>query len=358
MTDGLDDETPALTRTGGAAVRTARRVSMADVARVAGVSAQTVSRVSNGHPGVVEATRTRVLAAMAELGYRPNRLARALVGGDLRTVTALTSDTAPYRAAETLRGLVASARDTGYSLWLSFLDEETTTEETDFTALLPHPGAPVVVIAHDEATVAAARALRRIQPVSTVAAGGRGLVGVPDGADWVLGFDERADAAEATRFLLGLGHETVHHLANPLRIHRMAGWASALLDANRPVPPAVGCASTVQSGREAADPLVRDPEVTALLCDSDEVALGVLRAAREAGRDVPGSLSIVAFDDSPIADCLIPALTTVALDYRGLGRGAFELLRQRLGGDAAPDAPVWKAPRLIVRETTGPPPRR
>ncbi|GAB3654357.1 LacI family DNA-binding transcriptional regulator [Glycomyces tarimensis] len=334
-----------------------KSASIWDVAKLAGVSGMTVSRVVNRSPRVTDATRDSVLAAIEQLGYRPNRLARALVERAPLSVTVLTSDTSLYATGETIRGVEEVARQAGFSVSVAVLDPDRPNEEADLTALLPHAEAPTIVIAQDEATTEAARILRRVQPLSTVAVGSEDLVEGPEAADRVVGFDDRAVAAEATRFLVGLGHRTVHHLAVRSSTHRVLGWASALLEADRAVPPAVECGWMIPSAHEAARPLVTDQDVTAILCGTDELAIGVLRAAREAGRDVPGDLSVVGFDDCPFAAYLTPALTTVALDYRGIGRGAFEMLRLRLEGASVPDEPAWKAPELIVRETSGPPGR-
>lgn len=333
-----------------------RSANIGDVAKLAGVSHMTVSRVVNRSPHVTDGTRARVLAAISELGYRPNRVARGL-RSEPRSVTVLTSDTSRHATGETLRGVEEAARRAGFTVSVAVLDPDRSNGEDGLAALLPHAEASAVVIAQDEVTAAAARLLRRVQPLSTVAVGGEGLAEEPGAADWVLGVDDRAVAAEATRFLLDLGHRTVHHLAVRSGTRRERGWASALLEADRALPPVVGCGWTIPSAHRTARALVADRGVTAILCGNDELAIGVLRAAREAGRDVPGDLSVVGFGDCPLAAFLTPALTTVALDYRGIGRSAFETLRLRAEGRSPSAVPVWAVPELVVRETAGPPRR-
>jgi DNA-binding LacI/PurR family transcriptional regulator len=174
--------------------------------------------------------------------------------------------------------------------------------------------------------------------------------------------DDRAAAAQATRYLLGLGHRTVHYMAIPSSTSRIgqraAGWRQALQEGGRPVAEPVDGGWSPRSGYLAARSLVADPQVTAVLCGNDDLALGVLRAAREAGRDVPGDLSVVGFDDAPYAAFTHPLLTTVRLDFEGLGRSAFAMLHRLLEPENTPPPPLWAEPELIVRESSGPPSHR
>lgn len=334
-----------------------RAVSIFDVAKLAGVSHQTVSRVINDSPQVADATRARVHAAIAELGYRPNRSARALAGGAVRSVTVLTTDTSLYGTAETLRGVEDAARAAGFTVLISVLDPEQTYSEDDILSRLPHDGAPAIVIAHDETTTRAMRMLQKTQARATVATGGEHLGVELDRADWLVSLDDRTVAARATKYLLDMGHATVRYLAIPSKASRQVGWAAALEEAGIEPPPVVHSGWTIGSAYETALDLVADPDVTAILCGNDDLAFGVLYAAHRTGRAVPDDLSVIGFDDSPLAAYHVPPLTTVDLDFRGVGRGAFELLRQKLEGGGRP-RPTWRSPELIVRETTGPAPRR
>lgn len=332
-----------------------RSASIWDVARVAGVSHQTVSRVINGRARVSETTRAKVLDAIAELGYRPNRLAQALAGGPFRSVTVLTSDTALYGAAATLRGMEEAARAAGFAVGISVLEPDSTMQ--DVVARLSRPGEAVMVIAYDAAGV---RALRALPPdVAVTAAVERQPEDTGDHG-WQVWVDDRAAAAQATRYLLSLGHQTVHYLAIPSSTSKVAqrtqGWMDALEAAGRPVPKPLQGGWTPRSGYLAARTLLADRSVTALLCGNDDLALGAMRAARELGRDIPGDLSVVGFDDSPAAAYLNPSLTTVRLDFEGLGRACFGLLHQRLDPDTA-HVTEWAEPALILRESSGPAPR-
>ena len=153
------------------------------------------------------------------------------------------------------------------------------------------------------------------------------VVPTPD-KPWVW-LDDRKAAAEATRYLLSLGHRTVHYLAIPSSTQtsqRQAGWRQALEEAGAPVPAPVPCGWTPRSGYQAGQRLAADPEVTAVLCGNDDIALGVMRAVHAAGLSIPGDVSVVGFDDTPVAEFLTPPLTTVRLDFAELGRACFALL--------------------------------
>lgn len=331
-----------------------RPVSIFDVAKRAGVSHQTVSRVINDAPQVAAATRARVKDAIAELGYRPNRSARALAGGALKSVTVLTTDTSLYGTAETLRGIEDAARAAGFSVLVSVMDPDQHYSDADILGRLSHDGAAAIVIAHDETTVNAMHVLHDRQPGAVVATCGEHLGGEDEAADWLISLDDRTVAARATRYLLDMGHSQVHYLAIPGKAGRRDGWSDALAAAGIAAPAAVDSGWSVAAAAEAAAALVADPAVTAILCGNDDLAFGVLHAAHRAGRSVPGDLSVIGFDDYPIAAYHVPPLTTVDLDFRGVGRGAFERLRCMLEGGPDP-RPSWRSPELIVRETSGPP---
>ncbi|GAB3221569.1 LacI family DNA-binding transcriptional regulator [Glycomyces halotolerans] len=341
-----------------------KAASIWDVAKLAGVSHQTVSRVVNSSPRVAPATRDRVLAAIDELGYQPNRLARTLAGGAAQSVTVLTADTSLYGSEASLRGIEKAARAAGWSVSISVLDPEETHSDASIVARLPRAGEPTIIVAHDEAGMRARRTLLAAQPQAMVAIGE--YTGKENDEPWLIGLDDGAIAAEATRYLLDLGHHTVHHVAIPTALgteadrksHRAEGWAEALRDAGRPVPHMVHSGWTVPEAFQAVQPLVNDDSVTAILCGNDDLALAALRAAHLLGRDVPGDLSIIGFDNSPFTAYTTPALTTVNQDFENVGRGAFELLRHRLDSSIPRPRPIWQAPELVIRETTAPPKQR
>ncbi|GIF52741.1 LacI family transcriptional regulator [Asanoa ferruginea] len=334
-----------------------RPLAMSDVAARAGVSHQTVSRVINRHPNVAVATRARVLAAIKELGYRPNGAARALATGSTRTIGLATANISQYGPAQTMVGLEHAAREAGYFLTVSVLDDtsaRTLTEAIDRLAT-QSLDAIIALGTHDEAV----RALRKVHtavPLVAVLAGAEGH----DPAVWV---DQEAGAALATRHLLDLGHRTVHHVAGPdgfvEAAARARSWRAELEAAGAP-PPSVlrgdwGPASGHAAGRELVARRRGGEPMTAVFVANDQMAFGLLNAFHEAGLRVPDDVSVVGFDNVPEAPYSIPPLTTVRQDFAELGRRGVQLVLGLLGGEQARPLPV--APQLLVRATTAPPAR-
>jgi DNA-binding LacI/PurR family transcriptional regulator len=331
---------------------------MSDVAASAGVSHQTVSRVVNGHPNVAPATRERVLRAIAELGYRPNTAARALVTGSTRTIGLVTSNINQYGPAQTLLGLEKAARAAGYSLGVAVLDENTAgaMREAVDRFVAQSVDAVVALTTYGQAVEALGRFSSSVP-----------LIAVQVGLDplhptvWV---DQEVGAALATRHLLSLGHRTVHHVTGPvdsLEAHgRLVGWRRELVAAGAPVPEVAYGNWWPSSGHAAGRNLAArvlaggraEAEVTAVFVANDQMALGLLNALHEAGLSVPGDVSVVGFDDVPEAAYYTPPLTTVRQDFAELGRRGVQLVLARLRGEPCRPAPVM--PQLVVRNSTGP----
>ncbi|MDR6973704.1 DNA-binding LacI/PurR family transcriptional regulator [Streptomyces sp. 3330] len=332
-----------------------KAASIRDVARAAGVSYQTVSRVINSHPNVREETRERVEAAVAALGFRRNATAFALASGVTRSVTVLTSNTTLHGYAATLQGLEEAARAAGCSPGVRLL-----TPEDDLDRVLSSAaadGGGLMVIGFDRLGASALdRIPEHVPCAAVVEAPARGRT-PPRPAVWA---DDREAARAATAHLLELGHRTVHYVAIPTSTGprrsegpRAQGWRTALEAAGvTPPEPHGGKGWEARVGYEEGRRLAHDPGVTAILCGSDDLALGVLRALHHAGRSVPGEVSVIGFDDAPHAEFVTPALTTVRMDFRGLGRDAFHLLRGQLEKDYRPPAPTFVGTALILREST------
>jgi DNA-binding LacI/PurR family transcriptional regulator len=329
---------------------------MSDVAALAGVSHQTVSRVINGHPNVAPHTRERVEAAIAQLGYRPNIAARALVTGSTRTIGLVTVKINQYGPAQTMIGLEQAARAAGYSLAVSILDDATAAamREAVDTFVSQRVDAIVALSTYDDA---AAALVDLDPPVPLVAVQVGGHEDRP-----AVGVDQVTGARLATRHLLQLGHRTVHHVAGPSDSQeargRIDGWRSELLTAGAVVPEVLRGDWTASSGYAAGRQIAarfRAGDVTAVFCANDQMALGLLAALHEESIEVPRDLSLVGFDDIPEAPYFTPPLTTVRQDFAELGRRGVQLVLGRLRGeDPHPDA-VPAA--LVVRSSTGPAPR-
>ena len=331
-----------------------RPLVMADVAARAGVSHQTVSRVVNGSPSVAPLTRERVEQAIAELGYRPNIAARALVTGSTRTIGLVTVNISQYGPAQTMLGLERAARAAGYSLSVSILDDATAgaMREAVDRFVAQSVDAVVALSTYDDA-VEALSALHAPVPLITVQAG-------PGEDNPAVAVDQEAGARLATRHLLALGHRTVHHVAGPADSQeargRIEGWRSELLAAGAPVPELLRGDWTPSSGYVAGKELAArmravGDSVTAVFAGNDQMALGLLTALHEEGLSVPDDVSVVGFDDLPEAPYFTPPLTTVRQDFAELGRRGVHLVLSRLRGeDLRLDAVL---PELVVRESTG-----
>lgn len=329
------------------------RPLMTDVARLAGVSHQTVSRVLNDHPNVSPRTRAGVMAAIRDLGYRPNAAARTLVTGRTNSLGVISFDTTLFGPASMLYGIERAAHP-AYSVAiasLSAFDRRSLLEAVD--RFLDQAVEGILVIAPETSAVAALGAVAGDIPLVAVGCGTNAPL--PS-----VTIDNVGGAAQATRHLLDLGHPTVHHVAGPDSWldaqQRVEGWRSALRAAGAAEPELLHGDWSARSGYEAGRRLAQLPEVSAVLCANDPMALGVLRAFAESGRSVPGEISVVGFDDVPEAAFFLPPLTTVRQDFGELGRRAVHLLLERISGEelAQPVLPI--TPNLVVRASTAPRP--
>lgn len=326
-----------------------RPAVMADVARLAGVSHQTVSRVLHDSPNVRGETRDRVLAAIRQLDYRPNSMARALATGRSKTLGVVSSDTTFYGPASTLFGIEQAAHDAGYAVSVASLRSLSRSMVLDAIQQLRDQGVDgVAVIAPLRANVDALRHLNPDFPVVAVEAGHNASIPVAT-------VDQRAGAAAATRHLLNLGHKTVYHLAGPTdwqeAEERIVGWKSALEAAGAPVPEVIRGDWTPRSGYELGESLLRLRQLTAIFVANDQMALGLLRRLHEAGREVPKDLSIVGFDDIPESAYFTPPLTTVRQDFSELGRRCLHILLAKIEGEEL-SMRVVVPPELVVRDST------
>src|SRR6266568_8454800 len=240
--------------------RSARPVSIRDVAAAAGVSYQTVSRVINGHPSVKASTRELVLATIDQLGFRPNRAARALAGGPIQSVTVLTANTTLYGYAAALRGIEEAARAADFAVGIRVMESDDSDEVADAVDRAVESGGALIVLAFDPAGT---RALTAVPPgVPTVAAVETPVGAEADGKPWVW-INDRAAAAEATAYLLELGHRTVHYVSIPSptqTAQRLVGWRQALLDAGVEPPEPLLAGWHPRSGYESGRLLARDPD--------------------------------------------------------------------------------------------------
>ncbi|GAB3076806.1 LacI family DNA-binding transcriptional regulator [Pedococcus soli] len=330
-----------------------RRPSLQDVAEVAGVSHQTVSRVVNGSPSVAPATRDRVLEAIHELGYRRNSAARALATRRSGTIGVVVAGLGYFGPSSTVVGLEAAARAEGYSLVLVSVSETSPEASNRATQdaiehLIGESVEALVMIAPDDAGLDLGPGAQVPLPLVV-------LDSDPARAGLSVGVDHAQGARLATQHLIDLGHRHIAHIGGPANWYqaecRLEGWRSALASAGLTPGPVLTGDWTASSGYRHGVGLAADRDVSAVFVANDQMAIGVLRAMAEAGRRVPEDVSVVGFDDLPEAEYLFPPLTTVHQNFVALGRAALRELLGAINGEPG-DGAVLVPPKLVVRGST------
>ena len=330
-----------------------RGPSMLDVARLAGVSGQTVSRVANDRDNVDAATRERVLDAMRKLGYRPNRAARALRSGHFQSIAVIVFELSSFGTTRSLDAIATAATARGYSV--NLIPVLGATEErlsSAFAELEEQPvdGAVILIEAHLLGEIALPEGL----PVVIVDSSA--LFDYP-----IVDTDQAQGARQATEHLLDLGHQTVWHVSGPPEsysaMRRQASWEETLIARGRPVPQALAGDWSVQSGYSAGVELAGNDEVTAVFAANDQMALGVLHALHAHGRRVPEQVSVVGFDDMAESAHFWPPLTTVRQSFVEVGRATVEALIDEIQSGEHHHEPVQIGTELVVRKSTAPPTR-
>lgn len=337
-----------------------RTASIRDVARAADVSYQTVSRVLNGHPSIRPATKQRVLDAMAELRYRPNQAARALVTSRARTLGVVLGSRGEYGPTSSLAALEDAARERGYWVTSAYLSD--TRPETIRAAVehLRRQSVEGIIVHAPQVRVFDVLAELDVDvPYLGLHSAERGIAELAD--------DQVHGARMVTEHLISLGHVEILHVAGPQdwieAESRMRGYLHALSDADLPTRPPILGDWTGDFGYRAAIELSRRLDFTAVFAANDSMALGLLHGFRDVGVDLPRQLSVVGFDDIPLARHGWPPLTTVHQNFTGLGERAVRALLDAIGApstapeaaEAAPEASDV-VPRLVVRDSSAPAP--
>ncbi len=326
---------------------------MIDVARLAGVSHQTVSRVLNDSPAVGPELSLRVHEAVRLLGYKRNPAARALASRRSMSLGVISFGLSLHGPSLALFGIAEVARQVGYTTSLvTLMDFARDTIRDAFDHLEEMAADGVVAIAPVKGAMETLRGFADVMP----------LVGFEPGvldSPTSISLDEVLGARLATRHLLEIGHETVWHVSGPRdwlgAETRVRGWREELaLNGRVAHEVVVGDGWSADSGYRAAQRLLGNPDVTAVFVANDQMALGVLHAFHEAGRRVPDEVSVVGFDDIPEANYFQPGLTTIWLDFDAVGRHCAATLL-RLIGSTGPNVPPLPLPQLRVRASTAPP---
>ena len=325
-----------------------RMPSIRDVARLAEVSHQTVSRVLNDHPSIRPETKARVIDAIAVLDYKPNPAARALVTSRSQTLGILSATIGEFGPTSSIASIEEAARAEGYSV--TTLNLTSTTPEAIGQAvrqLAREHVDGIVVLAPQVRVFHVLRGMASTVPFVTLQ--------TASGADEIgLSADQMAGARLITEHLIGLGHSEILHLAGPQdwieAESRMRGYLDALREADLPTFPPIRGDWTADFGHFAGQELARRPDFTAVFAANDLMAIGLMHGFRDAGIRVPEDISVVGFDDIPVAAHVAPPLTTVHQDFPELGRRAVQLLLSQMRGDEAP-AVGAREPVLRIRES-------
>jgi len=330
-----------------------KRLTINYVAEAAGVSRQTVSRAMNNRGEISAETRTHVLSVAEAMGYRPSSIARSLAMRRTGTLGLVVPDVANPFFSEVARGAENEACAREYNVFLCNTNEDPQREIAVLESLEEQRVDGVLLCSSrlDEEDLAAA-----LTRHTAVVLFNRRLNGSNIGA--ILIDDERGGRV-ATEHLLETGHRAVGFLAGPPASRsgqqRTQGYLRAMTDAGLSVPVSwmPPCAPTVEGGCKAARELLTiHPQLTALFCYNDLVAIGALKACIELGRAIPNDIAIVGFDDIPLAALVTPPLTTCHVPRYDLGRQAMELLLERIDGCTDQCRELIVQPELIIRAST------
>lgn len=331
----------------------ANDATLHDVARRVGVSPRTVSRVVNDQGGFSDATRARVMDAIAEVGYRPNLLARGLITRRSNTFGLVVAEMADPFFTEFADGVQMASRAVGRTMFLASTDNDRARQREVLRSFWSH--------AVDGIIIFPVRGTER--EVSDLANSGTPIVAIdypyPIAGVGSISADLHDGAVRAVRYLLATGRRRVAMISHdppeanwPQR--REAGYREAMAAAGVAVDGLlVHGPNTVDGGRHATERLLaRRPDVDAVFAYNDLMAIGALRALQAAGRAVPADVAVVGFDDIAICEVISPRLTTVRIDRDQLGRAAVDLLSRLIDDPKTELQPPSLGVELVVRDST------
>lgn len=327
------------------------RITIEDVARAAGVSTMTVSRVLNNKGEIREATRQRILRVIDELGYRPSRVARSLATNRTYTLGVVVPDIVNPFFAQLVSGAQTVAWQHEYHVLLCHTGEDYEREE-DVLNLLEDTQVDGVLVC--SARLPDEQLIPLLAKQDAVVLLNRHLTSEHAG---IIRVNDAAGAVTAVQHLLQTGYERVGLIAGPSNStsarERRRGFALANEAGSHPenTPLQVNCSPNTQSGYQATLALLQaHPEINGLFCYNDLVAVGALQACKALGRRVPQDIALVGCDDIPLAALISPSLTTLAVDKEQLGAEAIQLLIDRIHGDL-PAADTLIEQTLVIRES-------
>jgi len=328
---------------------------MSDVAREAGVSLMTVSRVINDKEDVSAETRERVLKIIASLDYRPSAIARSLATQETRTIGLVIPDVTNPFFADITRGVEQLAYAQGYHVFLCNSEEDPQRELAVILSLEEKRVDGLILCSSRIEEKILIDLLARLPVVVLI---NRSLNLDGEDAFQSVILDEVQGGKLATQHLINTGHHRIGFLAGPPVSFsgrgRKQGYQAAMLAAGLAPNPGwvVHCLPTVEGGFQACyELLMHCPDVNALFCYNDLVAVGALHACAELGRSIPKDIAIVGHDDIPLARLVSPSLTTCRVPRHELGSLAVQALIERLKDCPSGCQPIVLEPELVLRNS-------
>ena len=330
-----------------------RPPSMINVAKHAGVSHQTVSRVINKEKSVSEKTRSLVLNSIEILGYRPNSAARALVTGDTSSIGIIGYNTKLFGPASTMHTLQAKARDLGYDAHVISL--ETLTQDSIIEAINEQSlsGVKGVIINVPYIQEFSITEINRINIPKVF------VEGPTENNLYSVNIDQVYGVRKAVQFLIENGHKKIAHISGPRNWfeaeQRVMAWESTLAKNKLQASVLVEGDWSPQSGYNAACEIIKEGSSTAIFCANDQMAFGVYKAAYESKLEIGKDISIVGFDGLPESEFFIPGLTTIFQDFDEMGRASLNMLHNMFSKNVIQRSNILIKPKLVVRESVGSP---
>ena len=330
--------------------------SSKSVAAELGVSVATISRVLTRPDLVNRQTRDRVLQGIERLGYRPNLIARDLRRGETRTVLVVVPKLSAF-FLEILRGTEQAAEEIGFAVLMGNAKGDIRRTITYFDQVASRRADGIILLT-GVLPPGAETAATKLPPLVVAAESLR------DSPLPTVGIDHVGGAEEAVRYLIGLGHKRIAHIAGPDHVlssrARATGYRKALRAARLPFDDTLmqrGDFSVESGGKMLQVLMQRKPTPSAIFCANDEMAIGAIQALKSAGLSVPGDVSVVGFDDEEIAELYDPPLTTVHIPRFDIGYQSMMMLRNSITPQRSVRSTVL-ATRLIIRATSEAPRKR
>ena len=334
--------------------------TITEVAKQAGVSIKTVSRVMNNYEHISPRMRDKVEDAMRALNYAPSSVARQMRGGDQQSIGMLYGDPSSGYQSRLNHAVLKACSDAGRYLAVELFDESSSDWRPQVEAFLDRTRVKNLILVPPMCDSSELHALLAERGVRfALISPSRPVSGASS-----IAMDDRSAAMEMTNHLIDLGHKRIGHIsgddAHVVTLLRRQGFEEALLRASLDLPePALVCSGrfNFKDALDCADSmLTAENRPTAIFAANDDMAAAVVMTANRLGLSVPGDLSVAGFDDTPIAQTLWPELTTVAQPFEAIAREAIKMINEGGSAQAGMSETRVLAHALVIRESTGPAP--